>query len=264
MVSKGVIAYRRSTVQHVCIPKQTRPASTGKLIIKAEYINLRMDRCWPFDVKTYGEANYFLTMAKAPQRFTNVEVLKGRSVEMDFCMEHTIWLQINTNSEVKRVHCDNAREFLLIRKESRRNRITMITSSPYSPHSNGLSESMNRILMEKVRAMSKEAVLNKRYLGKAVLRANHLHERTKDVALQRRTTYKKRCWSKELQWTSQLENMLSERTYTLLRWRKYQNYKITLTREYNRDQGTYCSGYSCQHQSVLCKPNTQFWINQYT
>lgn len=75
---------------------------------------------------------------------------------------------------MKHVHFDNNKQFLVMRKELRRKIITMTTSSPYSRQSNGLSERNDHASTDKIRAMIKEVVLNKRYRGEMAVHATYL------------------------------------------------------------------------------------------
>lgn len=61
------------------------------------------------------------------------------------------------------MHADNAGEFVSMPKTLENMGITLITSSAYSRESSGLSERINRVLMDKMRTLIKKAGLREEF-----------------------------------------------------------------------------------------------------
>lgn len=62
-----------------------------------------------------------------------------------------------------RFRTDNAKKALRMRADLQTFRIFLTTASPHTSETNGMSESMNTVLLDKVRSMFKESNINHRY-----------------------------------------------------------------------------------------------------
>lgn len=93
-------------------------------------------------------------------------------------------------ADTKGVHSDNAKSFSVMRHELEAMGIKLTTSSTYSPASYGLAESVNRTLLNKIRALLKEAKLLQLYRGEALQHAVYLHNRTVTSSSDIRPPYK--------------------------------------------------------------------------
>lgn len=76
---------------------------------------------------------------------------------------------------MKIVHTDNAEEFLGMRNDSNAQGIELTTTSAYPSQIDGMAERMNRTLMNKARALIREAQLPQNWLAEALLHAAVLH-----------------------------------------------------------------------------------------
>lgn len=174
----------------VCVySKQTKAASKGKLINNAQDITLHLDISDPLDDATYGGKNYFHTMTTTSQSYTIAEPLNNMNEAVNFVLNHIAWSERNSASKVKRLHSDNAKKFTAMKKTLKNNRTTLTASSPNSLQFYGLSERMNRTLLENIRSLIKKYGIDRRYRGEALTYRALLHNSTTKMALKRRAPH---------------------------------------------------------------------------
>lgn len=111
------------------------------------------------------------------------EPLQNKSDTKEMYLDYIASLERNTGTTVKRVHCDNAKEFLASKPALRKSGINMTTSAPYSPQSSGMAERINTTLMKKVWVLLRKSRFNTRCWGEALLHAEYLHNRLTSPAL---------------------------------------------------------------------------------
>lgn len=61
----------------------------------------------------------FLDKTRASQRYVRVNLLDSRSALRELFLDFIAWLDRNANQEVRRVHTDNAADFLAFKKPMR-------------------------------------------------------------------------------------------------------------------------------------------------
>lgn len=194
MITDGRYGMKRSKPQNVDCPtctqtRQTKPPAIGKLIDDAQDITLYMDICGPFQKETYCGKQYFMTMTTTPHRYTNVQLMRTRDEAVQNCYDFIAWLDRNAKESVERVHTDNAKKFIEMKKTLRKVGISYTTTSAHTPESNGLAERMNRTLLDKVRALLKEAGMPDRFWGEAARHAAYLYNRSASRVLGMITPY---------------------------------------------------------------------------
>lgn len=167
--------------------KQTRNRYDGKLVTKERTITIHADTCGPMQTLSFGGNRYFLALTAGEHKYVRVHFMKKRDEVVEYFENYVNWLERHSGKKVGRIHTDNAPEFVKMRKAFERKGITLTTSSPYSPQSNGLAERMNRILAEKARAMLDHSGLCKKYWVEAVRQAADLHNRTATPELNNKT-----------------------------------------------------------------------------
>lgn len=113
-----------------------------------------------------GGERYFLSINTSPNRYVFDESIAQKSEAHNLCPNHRAWFGRGTGPMVKRVHCHNAKEVLVLKIALRRLGISMTTASSYRHQPNGLSEQIHRTLIVKVRSVLKASKLKKRYFGK--------------------------------------------------------------------------------------------------
>lgn len=168
---------------------QRKAPSSGKLIPNTKVMTFDQDICRPFDVSTYkkvGISQRWLLCRNDIQLQGHWQAEIKLQNYVSTMLRGWKWVQ----SQVKKFHYDNAREFLMMRKELWRKGIVLSISSSYSPQSNGLSQRTNRALLHKFWSVLKELTLNHRYWSEAIKHAAYLHNRATQTALQKRRPWK--------------------------------------------------------------------------
>lgn len=99
--------------------------------------------------------------------------------------EFKSFVEKQTDCQIKRVRFNNGGEYINneLKNFFRQEGIKLEPTIPYTPEMNGVSERLNRTLVEKALTMIQDAALNKKYWGEAVNTAIYLknHSPTKAV-----------------------------------------------------------------------------------
>lgn len=150
---------------------------------------IHSDVCGPMPVSSLGGARYLLTFTDDYSRKTFGYLLKNKSEVMSKFKIFKATVEKQTNFFIKRLRSDNGGEYcnrsfaqFLLREG-----IIHETTVPYSPQQNGVSERLNRTLIEKARCMLQESGLGKQYWGEAVSTAIYLKNRSPTAALPGKT-----------------------------------------------------------------------------
>jgi hypothetical protein len=177
----------RSLKEEVCEPcilaKQTRsrfPKASESHTDRKPLDLLLMDLCGPLQVKSLGGSRYILTITDDASRCSIVKFLSEKSQAKKAITQVVKQLERQLGSKVKEFRTDRGREFL--NKEmaqfcSEEGIIHELTC-PYTPEQNGVAERLNRTLLEKARAMIKDAGLSSELWAEAVNTANFVKNRT--------------------------------------------------------------------------------------
>lgn len=117
------------------------------------------------NIPSYGNAKYFVTFTDDLSRKIFVYPLKAKSEVFSKFMQFKSFVENQTNKRIKIIRTDNGTEYVNKNFESvcNSNGIKHQKSTAYSPQQNGLSERVNRTLMEKVRCLLIESKLNKKW-----------------------------------------------------------------------------------------------------
>lgn len=123
--------------------------------------------CGPFKEGTFGGKEIRVIFTVTSHRYTSNKLIKSRDEVLINCRKLISWVEQHTNLKIKRVHRENAREYLGMPEDLEDMGIVLTTSTPYIPQSNGLSEKMNCKLIDKVRVMLQdESGLCSRHIGR--------------------------------------------------------------------------------------------------
>lgn len=146
---------------------------------------IHSDVCGPLPVKSLGGATYLLTFTDDFSRKTYGYFLTHKSEVLSKfkCFKATVEKQ--TGCLIKCLRSDGGGEYCsneFSRYLEGEGIIHQITA-PYSPSQNGVSERLNRTLLEKARCMLYEAHLPKEYWAEAVSTAIYLKNRSPTAAL---------------------------------------------------------------------------------
>ncbi|GAQ79929.1 hypothetical protein KFL_000420010 [Klebsormidium nitens] len=142
---------------------------------------LHMDLCGPLPVKSKGGSRYILTVTDDVSRCSVVKFLLEKSQAKSAIIGIVKQLENQLDSRVKEFRTDRGGEFLNkeLAQFCSEKGIVHQTTNPYSPQENGVAERLNRILLEKARAMPlQDAGLSKELWAEAVFTANHVRNRT--------------------------------------------------------------------------------------
>lgn len=146
---------------------------------------IHSDVCGPLEVKSLGGARYFLTFTDDYTRKVLVYFLHSKSDVFSKFKEYKALVENQLNLKIKCLRTDNGREYLSSEFISylKRSGIVHQTSNTYTPQQNGLSERMNRTLMERARCMLINSNLQKQYWAEAVATAAYITNRCPTRAL---------------------------------------------------------------------------------
>ena len=149
---------------------------------KTELIDLvHYDLCGPMKTKTLGGALYFVTFIDECSRKLWVYVLKTKDQVLGVFKQFQASVERETGKKLKCIRTDNGGEYCgpfdeYCKHQGIRHQKT--------PQLNGLVETMNSTLMERVRCLLSEAKLPNSFWGEALLTAAHVINLSPVVALQ--------------------------------------------------------------------------------
>lgn len=96
------------------VANQPKRAMTGNLVQGGEEHVVHNDICGPFKCSTKGGSKYFVKFIVATSRYGEVSLLRSRSEMHETLFNFIAWLQRNTSVSVKRIHRDNAKEYVAL------------------------------------------------------------------------------------------------------------------------------------------------------
>lgn len=174
--------------------KITRLPFNQKSTIKAKrpLEIIHSDVCGPIMPSTYNNKNYFVTFMDECTHFTTIYLIQHKSEAFECFRKYEVSVTAHFERRIELLKCDNGKEykntsFLNFCKSKG---IQMHSTNPYNPEQNGTAERLNRMLLEKARAMILESKLSKETWGEAVLCATYLLNRSSTVALRNVTPAK--------------------------------------------------------------------------
>lgn len=134
-------------------------ASTSRATQPLQLIH--SDVCGPLPVASWGGARYLVTFTDDFTRKSFGYLMKNKSQVFDFFIQFKALVEKQTNLPIKCLRSDNGGEYLSLNftRFLQREGIVHQTTVPYSSAQNGVSERLNRILLEKVRCMLQHAGL---------------------------------------------------------------------------------------------------------
>lgn len=131
---------------------------------------IHSDVCGPMTEKSHSNNKYFVTFIDDYSRRVFVYCMKSKGEVFAKFVQFKAQAENETDKKIKIVRTDNGTEF--VNKNFHdffaKYGIVHETSAPYSPQQNGLSERMNRTIIEKARCMLFDAELNKGFWAEAV------------------------------------------------------------------------------------------------
>lgn len=148
------------------------------------------DVCGPVTPKTWDGNNYFVTFTDDYTHVSVVYLMRSKSEVLQCLEDYEAMASAHFGLKIGRLICDNGGEYTgkAFRKFCRTNGIRVETTVPYTPEQNGVSERLNRTIVEKVRAMLASSGMPKNMWGEAVYTAVYLLNRSPSVAVKRNVT----------------------------------------------------------------------------
>jgi transposase InsO family protein len=165
--------------------------STTKTTVPLELVH--SDVCGKMQHRSLGGAEYFLTFTDDHTRYSWVYMLKTKDQDQVYeCFrEWKALVEKQTKHKLKTLRTDNGGEYTskkleqYLKSEGIRHEKTV----PKTPEQNGVSERLNRTLVEAARSMLLDANLSKSFWAEAVNTAAYLKNRSPTKALQGKTPF---------------------------------------------------------------------------
>ena len=162
------------------------PHSALKDIKSKERLQLvHTDVCGPMQTQSFGGSSYFITFTDDYSRYCKIYFLRKKSEALEKFKEFKVAVEKETGLNVKALRADRGREYMSeeFKQFLKECSIRSESTAAYSPQQNGVSERLNRTLVEAARSMISHAGLSKTYRAEAVATATYLHNRMVSTAL---------------------------------------------------------------------------------
>lgn len=164
------------------LPFQERTSMRAKQPLEL----IHSDVCGKVGTKSLSGGEYFVTFVDDHTHYVWVYILKRKSEVYQRFREWKVLVEKATGRKVKTLRSDNGGEYTsaefssYLRDEGIRHEFTI----PHTPQQNGVSERLNRTLIECVRAMLADSTLPHRFWAEALSTAVYLRNRSPTKALQ--------------------------------------------------------------------------------
>ena len=150
------------------------------------------DLCGPISPETINGEKYIIFFLDSATRYLRFKLLKFKSEAYEAFIEFKNEAENNTSKrKIQYLKSDQGREFLNKRMKETCSKYGIVQqySAAYTPEQNGLSERINRTILEKVRCLLSTAKLPKHFWGEAVNTAVYLYNRTPHSEIQFKRPY---------------------------------------------------------------------------
>ena len=136
------------------------------------------DVCGLMSVESIGGARYFVSFSDAGSGYRKIKILKNKSGVYDAFVEFMRKFERQYDCRVKALYSDNGGEFEALSKFLQNHGIEDEYSAAYTPEQNGISERLNRTLIDMVRSMLDQAQLTPSFWAEAATTAVELRNVT--------------------------------------------------------------------------------------
>ncbi|KAJ9537531.1 hypothetical protein OSB04_030264 [Centaurea solstitialis] len=163
--------------------------SSGIHTTKGPLDNTHSDLWGPARVTSYGGASYMLTIIDDFSRRVWDFFLRRKSDVFEVFRDWRTMIEKQSGKEVKYLRTDNGLEFCSEEFNAyfQKNGITRHRTIAHTPQQNGVAESMNRTILEKVRCMLSNSKMPKSFWAEAASTACYLINRSPSVTLDKKT-----------------------------------------------------------------------------
>uniref|UniRef100_A0A8D8G2M5 Copia protein n=2 Tax=Culex pipiens TaxID=7175 RepID=A0A8D8G2M5_CULPI len=143
------------------------------------------DVCGPIDPVAWDGNRYFVTFTDDYTHLSVVYLLRSKSEVLERLREYEAMATAHFGTKMSRLRCDNGGEYTgeQVRRFCKQRGIRLEFTVPYTPEQNGVSERLNRTVIEKVRAMMEAKSVPKFLWGEAVITTVYLLNRSPSVAV---------------------------------------------------------------------------------
>lgn len=152
---------------------------------------IHSDVCGKLNSKSLGGGEYFLTFTDDSTRYVWVYILKHKDEVFEKFQEWKNLVENQFGCKVKTLRSDNEGEYTSNQFENflKSEGIIHELSIPRTPEQNGVSERLNRTLMEMVRAMLIDSGLPHKFWAEALSTAVYLKNRSPSRAISEKTPF---------------------------------------------------------------------------
>ena len=172
--------------QHkIPFPKQSMRKSTAPLQL------IHSDVCGKMSSKSLSGNEYFITFIDDYSRHVWVYPIKTKDQALSKFKDFRLLVENKFDCKIKQLRSDNGGEYTSHEFENylKSNGIAHQKTIVKNPQQNGVSERMNRSLVEAVRTMLHDSQLPKNFWAEALSTAVHLRNRCPSSALNKQTPY---------------------------------------------------------------------------
>lgn len=157
------------------------------------------DICGPMQTTSFGGSRYFITFTDDYSRCCKVYFLRQKSEALEKFKEFKATFEKESGESIKALRADRGGEYTSkeFRNYLKKHGIRTEFTAAHTPQQNGVSERMNRTLMEAARSMLAHAKLSKAYWAEAVSTACYLRNRMVTTALKSGETPYQRWYGKK-------------------------------------------------------------------
>jgi hypothetical protein len=152
---------------------------------------IHLDLWGPAPVETINHKEYFVSFTDDCKRYTVIYLMAKKSETFENYLAFETWLKTQHNIQIKMLRSNRGGEYLSgefsahLKKVGTARRLTVHDTLEY----NGVSERLNRTLLEKVRAMLHESHLPRFLWGEALMHAVYVKNRTWTQSLNNTTPF---------------------------------------------------------------------------
>ena len=135
--------------------------------------------------QSLGGSRYFITFTDVYSCYCSTYFLKSKSVALEKFKEFKASVETESRMKIKAMRADRGSEYLSDKFKSflKKCEIQSEFTAAYSPQQNGVSECLNRTLVEAPRSMLSHAGLGNMYWAEAVAATTYLHNLMVSIAL---------------------------------------------------------------------------------
>lgn len=168
---------------------------------------IHSDVCGPMEEKSLGGARYYVTFIDDYSRKVFVYFMHSKSQVLEKFREFKKLVENQLNMTIKALRSDNGKEYVneefdkLCKEFGIKRQFTV----PYSPEQNGMSERMNRTLVERAKCLLIDAKLPKKFWAEAVSTAAYVINRSPTKSINYKTP--------EEMWTGVKPNIKNMRVF---------------------------------------------------